>query len=265
MTSNYPYQLLPWDSRFFGCRIARLNLDRLTAPVVDSVLDWCRDQRIDCLYFLAGADDWRSQELAVAAGFQRVGVRLTLHRDVTEQDDGSLPLGIRPCQAADIAALMKIARRAYSRTRFFADARFDRARCAELYETWLRKSCRGLADAVWVADSDAGPAGYITCRRQNRETGEIGLLGVRPENQGQGLGRRLLAAALAWGTRHGLKRMRVVTQGDNVTAVRVYRQAGFAVVAEECWYHYWPAPIEFGLAGQPPVGRPLDQAAACES
>lgn len=232
-------QLLPWDSQFFGCRIARLHADRLTAHTRDGVLAWCHDHLIDCLYFLADGHHRPTQQLAVAAGFQHVGVRLTLQREAAEREDAAIPQGIRPCRAADVPALAKMARRVYTNTRFYADARFDRARCARLYETWLVKSCRGLADAVFVAESNAGPAGYITCRRLSREAGEIGLLGVRPEAQGQGLGRQLLAAALVWGMRSGLKSMRVVTQGDNEAAVRMYRRAGFETTGVHAWYHYW--------------------------
>jgi dTDP-4-amino-4,6-dideoxy-D-galactose acyltransferase len=61
-----PCQLLEWDTSFFGRRIAKLLHSRLTEELISSVLEWCRERSIDCLYFLADSDDpqtiWLSEE-----------------------------------------------------------------------------------------------------------------------------------------------------------------------------------------------------------
>jgi hypothetical protein len=48
---------LEWDSTFFNKRIARANCARLDESKVSEILEWCRDHRIDCLYFLGDTDD----------------------------------------------------------------------------------------------------------------------------------------------------------------------------------------------------------------
>lgn len=76
-------QFLDWDSRFFDLRIARLQEPRLDEDVSQAALDWCRGNRIDCLYYLADAADQTSIQLAEQLNFNFVDIRLTLGRALT--------------------------------------------------------------------------------------------------------------------------------------------------------------------------------------
>lgn len=56
----------------------------------------------------------------------------------------------------------------------------------------------------------------------------IDNLGVAPSFQRQGLGRGLVAAALAWGRKHGCAVAWVLTEPDNAPARGLYASAGAA-------------------------------------
>src|SRR5436309_8519333 len=73
-----PCEVLLWDSGFFACRIGRLNGGRLDAALLPAVDAWCREEAIDCLYFLADAEDPAVARTAEAAGFRLVDLRVTL-------------------------------------------------------------------------------------------------------------------------------------------------------------------------------------------
>jgi GNAT superfamily N-acetyltransferase len=51
-------------------------------------------------------------------------------------------------------------------------------------------------------------------------------LRVHPEYRGQGVGKRLFEAAIAWAQRHGCRELRVETQNVNVAACRFYARQG---------------------------------------
>ena len=55
--ANAPCRFLDWDSDFFGRRMARANVNRLTPESLRQIQSWCDSQRIDCLYFLADSAD----------------------------------------------------------------------------------------------------------------------------------------------------------------------------------------------------------------
>ena len=50
----------------------------------------------------------------------------------------------------DLQQLKEIARRSHIESRFYFDGRFPMARCNELFELWIERSCLGWADAVFV-------------------------------------------------------------------------------------------------------------------
>ena len=55
-----PCHLLPWDSEFFGFRIARAKDALLTARSLQDILEWSVREQIRCLYLLASSNSLRN-------------------------------------------------------------------------------------------------------------------------------------------------------------------------------------------------------------
>jgi len=262
-------EVLAWDSEFFGCRVGRLAGGRLDPNLLVEVDAWCRAEAIDCLYFLADSGDPATAAVAEAGGFRLVDLRVTLEGPLTPDPSPipSRPPGegrplTRPFQPGDLPELRRIAALSHHDSRFYADPHFDRERCDELYATWIEKSCRGeAADAVLVAEHNGKPAGYISCvlvppspggreglpqktegGQGGEGHGEIGLIAVAAEAQGRGLGKALIRASLRWFADRGLSRVRVVTQGRNVRAQRLYQAHGLFTRSIGLWFHRWEIP-----------------------
>jgi dTDP-4-amino-4,6-dideoxy-D-galactose acyltransferase len=230
---------LEWDSSFFGSRIARLQRGRLDAATLNEALVWCRDNHIDCLYFLADADHAATVRLAESDGFQLTDVRMTLKRAIGEADALTPPSdGIRLAREQDLTALRAIARMAHHDSRFYFDEHFDREKCDLLYQTWIENSFHGFAQAVLVAEVEGRAAGYLTCHLKGMES-QIGLVGIAAEYQGRGLGSRLIRHSLSWSREQGATRAVVVTQGRNLAAQRLYQRNGFISSSLQLWYHLW--------------------------
>src|SRR5579862_9490160 len=96
-----PYMFLPWDSEHFKCRIARLKPSTLTAELLSECIDWCRREKIDCIYWLAQSDHAPSIRIAENNRFNLVDCRMTLeHRPIVPSPDKCV--GCRVGTAADI-------------------------------------------------------------------------------------------------------------------------------------------------------------------
>jgi len=231
---------LEWDSSFFGYNIALVNAERLTDATAAEVRNWCHENRIDCLYFLADASDPATVRVAEDNGFRFLDVRLTLGTTIGEIPSSRLPGGtIRFGKPADANVLRSIASQSHRDSRFYYDPYFSRSQCDALYQTWIEKSLNGYAEAVLVAEYNDELVGYLSCHTHSPGKGEIGLFAVRSKAQGKGLGHGLVSESLRWFSANGRSQVTVVTQGRNVPSQRVYQRCGFQTKLVQLWYHAW--------------------------
>jgi dTDP-4-amino-4,6-dideoxy-D-galactose acyltransferase len=249
-----PCQILPWDSDFFGIRVAKVCGDRLTADFCQHINSWCRREEVDCLYFLGRSDDPALAPLAQAHEFALVDVRTILERQAVEAapsdvqhravsgDAGASPepiAEIRPATPLDLPALQAIAQVSHRSSRFYFDSRFPRERCDELYRRWIANSCESFTDTVLVADRASVPIGYVTCTMVSESAGRIGLVAVDAAARGAGLGRVLMEEAVRWFAKRGRSVVTVTTQARNIGAQRLYQACGFRTTEVGLYYHRW--------------------------
>lgn len=102
--------------------------------------------------------------------------------------------------------------------------------------------CRAIAarpgarpDGTLLAYRDGAVVGF--CRNELREAaGEVGVLGVVEEARGIGLGRALLRWGSNWLRAAGTPKVTLVVDGENESALALYRSEGFRVTRErEVW------------------------------
>ena len=245
MQSTSPCDFLPWDTNFFGFRIARVVGHQLDPQRTHDILEWCKTQEIRCVYFLADSDHPSTVRLAEDNGFRQVDIRVTLQCDMRDRramyrNDSSEVANLRTALSKDIPTLQAIAGASHTDTRFYADPLFPRQSCQALYETWIKGSCEGDADVVLVAELEEQPVGYVSCHLfSNSSHGQIGLVGVASQAQGRGVGRALIECSLDWFAEQEVELVRIVTQGHNVPSQRLYQQCGFLSYSVQLWYHKW--------------------------
>ncbi len=233
---------LEWDFEFFSRRIAKISVNRLTQDSVGKIMEWCKQNNIDCLYFRADISDASTTELAEDNNFRFVDIRVTLSRKsvhVPTQIDSIPGIVIRPFIKNDVPILKSIASSLFRDTRFYYDKNFPQSLCDLLYETWIEKSCSGYADTVLVADIEEKPVSFISCHLIDNNNGQIGLVGVTSDYQGQKVGRQILNSSIKWFHDNCREQVTVATQGRNFTGLRLYQNCGFSIQRVEIWYHKW--------------------------
>ena len=237
-----PGEILKWDSRFFKKTIGRLNSREIDQAAFRAICSWARQNAMDCLYFLS-----RKKQLPFAPQqseffFYYLGRRVLLEKNPgagTASHRSPGPFTIRPVQPSDIDSLEKISRQAFRETRFFKDPHLPEKKCQQLYGTWIKKSCRGMAERVLVAWGPQLPVGFITCHLLGPGEGQIGLLAVSETHRGRGIGGALLSESFDYFKNNGVKRLKVVTQADNQSGLNLYLKMGFKKKNLAYWYHIW--------------------------
>jgi ribosomal protein S18 acetylase RimI-like enzyme len=83
-----------------------------------------------------------------------------------------------------------------------------------------------------VAENSQGILGYQLTTGHGQRA-HLARLAVHPNAQGRGAGRMLLSDLFAKVTQHGIVRLSVNTQSDNVSSLSLYKKMGFVRTGEE--------------------------------
>jgi GNAT superfamily N-acetyltransferase len=86
------------------------------------------------------------------------------------------------------------------------------------------------AGRMWIAEDGEHMLGSIAVTRETESHARLRWFLVRRTARGQGLGRRLLDAALTYTRERGFERIDLETFSELTTAARMYLDAGFHVV-----------------------------------
>lgn len=242
---------LPWDSEFFGYPVAAIALSsandahNLTRALADPVAAQSALIYISCPPRAASL----RRELRRIGAFL-ADIKLTYERTLgADEAFAANDPEIRACTLrVPDAPLLELAVESGLYSRYAVDPGFVRDEFRRLYHKWMEESLAGriayrtlilTAQAAAHATAPGPTLAMITLARKG-SVGEIGLVAVSAAARGQGLGRRIVAAALGDFAAEGLRTARVKTQRVNRAARRLYVSAGFQLTEAECVYHYRP-------------------------
>jgi len=244
MTSE-PCLFLQWDTDFFGFRIARADVPALDERIIKAISNWCERQRIECLYFIARAEDRQTIRQAERNGFRLVEIRLNMERSLQEWNPDTRPRAagdvlIRPARPGDVPVCQDIARTSYVDSRYYFDEHFPEEKWQAYYAAWVKKSLEGGAELALVAEKDHEVVGYITgVLAKEKPEAQYELTGVRDTAREAGVGQELFRAGLDWFVRHKIEYVWLATQGRNVPTQRMVQRNGFITRSCQLYYHKW--------------------------
>jgi dTDP-4-amino-4,6-dideoxy-D-galactose acyltransferase len=236
-----PCALLPWDTDFFGFRVARVAADTLTPALCGQIDAWCGQNQIDCLYFIGRSDDPETTQLAERNQYHLVDIRVMMERDIQRSENPSA-IVTRAATPADLPVMREIAATSFRSARFHQDPRIPREKADALYVRWIEADLGGRADVVLVTGDGDQLRGYLSCyshRDGDTASGGFGIMGVHPKYRGLGVARGLVDAALNWFAERGTTRVSFPTQARNITTQRVFQRAGFLTYDVRLVYHKW--------------------------
>jgi len=234
------FELLDWDSAFFGFPVGRVSSRVTDAATLRDALQALRAREARLVYWFAEPGEHGAQ-LAQALQGVAVGERILFRRALGPPSPP--PTGVSVVRHEGRAvppALEALAVQAGALSRFAVDPAMPPGTAARLYRAWIERSVSGaIADAVYLARATDGTlAGMITTARQE-DCGVIGLLAVDPVFRGAGIGRALTSAAHGHFLEKGLRKAEVVTQAANRAACRLYARSGYVAARREAVVHFW--------------------------
>ncbi|MFN8207841.1 MAG: GNAT family N-acetyltransferase [Bacteroidales bacterium] len=233
------YQLLEWDSRFFGFGIASISSEGFTSDYIEPLLTTLKIQGIRLAYCFLPPDDLEKNALAVKYGGFLADKKVTFKKNVP----ADLKRLTNPCintyNGPLIPELENLAIQTSHMSRFRIDPCFPSGSADRLYIKWMENSLnKQLANEVLVYRENQSILGMITLSLK-QDTGIIGLLGVDTEQRGKNIGSELVDASEDFISGKGVQQLEVVTQMANTGACRFYEKTGFVLFKVVNIYHFW--------------------------
>jgi GNAT superfamily N-acetyltransferase len=234
-------QTLAFDSELFGVSSARINVfsaetEADYAALLAACRSECRSRGVRHVVRRLPVGQFAETWGLGSAGYRLVDVSVLFERvaGAPSASDPSIRV-VAPAEAEQLAIRYADA---FTLTRFAVDPFVSAAAATELHRRWILNSCRGRADVVLVADLGGKLAGFVTCRVDKATAvGIIELMAVDAARRGAGIGRRLVAGAIAWFSGR-VERIHVRTQLNNAVAIGLYQASGFQLLLGELTYSW---------------------------
>ncbi|WP_321157875.1 dTDP-4-amino-4,6-dideoxy-D-galactose acyltransferase [Providencia stuartii] len=230
---------LSWESEFFGLSTAKLDF---TAPQAEMILESQLDdyaitqakiranetERLDELRRLGFSLVEGEVDFALTVGIENAYLNSDLRKKVR----------IEPAVTEDIPVLRQVAEQVFSQSRFRTPW-YREGDSGRFYALWIEKAVLGTFDhtCLLVKNVAGDILGFVSLRHLDDDTARIGLLAVMPNAHGQGVGRKLMSAAVVWCEQHKKRQLNVATQISNIAALNLYSRSGAAVASTAYWLY----------------------------
>lgn len=221
---------LDWDSNFFGFKVGEIS-DLSSAPIVveDKDIKFVQTKLEEDIELNITSFDKKYQEgkVVFAKALQEPH---TIQQEVKDYDNAPLPQ----------EAFYEIAYESGKYSRYKQDAFFGEEKFRHLYELWVENSInKSFATKIFYILSEEGvPKGFVTLKVSQNEA-YIGLIGILPQYQGEGLGSTLLKVCENYGIENGVKTLYIPTQLENIPACNFYKKMGYEKSETLYIKHYW--------------------------
>ena len=235
------YEHIQWDSDFFGIKIANLICAPKTQQEFESIVaDLKRESYKVCYWTFP----YNNSECSIIAKNNPDKVVINSDRVTFKANPKSLEntssfgVTLFNKNSGVNGDLVDLACEAGLYSRFATDKRFGSQARKRLYKEWIESCVRGeLADDIFVIYNQQKIAGLIAVKYGT--IAKIALVAVGSEYRRQGYGDALISTAFDCAAQKGCSEIEVVTQGDNVQAMSLYKKSGFCEIQRQKVCHIW--------------------------
>lgn len=235
------FNILEWDSAFFGIKVAEMLPTIKTEAELLQALDLARASGVKLVYWACPRRDTELHQAALVCQGCLVDKKITY---LMQLDQFELPAKNSFERVEEYRGLVgrdleDLAVEAGKYSRFKVDPQIPDEKYVALYKQWIANSVHGqMAQVVYVAKIEGKIVGMVTVGEHNGR-GNIGLIAVHPGQRKKMLGQALLCAAHKWCREMRFPYAQVVTQEENTAACKLYEKCGYHRETVEYFYHFW--------------------------
>jgi len=222
---------LTWDSEFFGYNVGRYIIDN---QLFDENLLKENKDNFKLIYIFSDEAIHDIKEIKL------VDIKVIFEKKIAKDLKDNESIVEFDSNIQNYSELEQLAYLSGIYSRFKIDENFKNNEFQKLYKIWLDNSLNGkIAFKVFVKIIDQKIAGFVTLKKNDDKTSQIGLISVSDIFQGRGIASELIKKAEYESWKNGFEVLQVPTQFKNKPALKLYTKNGFEIKEKKYIYHYW--------------------------
>lgn len=237
-SKNYELSPLQWDTDYFGVSSARVNLiGIINEQGQEEVIEFCKGYdfvTISNLDNIKENNHWignRTNAFLVDMNIQFLKI-LAYKLDYQDEKTYVVNSLSRNEQIVDIAM------NSFNFSRFFNDPNLPKEQAKNIYLHWTESAFEQKNKYFVLSEIEGNIAGYILFSI-NDDCSVIELIAVDEKYQGRKVGKTLIHTLESFVLNQGMKKIKVGTQVNNISAAHFYSAMGFNYVRCGSIYHLW--------------------------
>ncbi len=239
------YHLAPWDRPIFQANTAAISSIHMgigpnAAQTFDVFRDWCIGNDVKLVSCRLAQDRLIECAFLEAQGFRfiELNYRPTVGRLERFTEDAGIV--ICPAVGADAAEITAIAAQIFETGRLHVDPQVGPEIGNRRYAVWAANAFRHPGQRVLKCLMGGRIIAFMVVEQPTPASRFWSLVGLAPGLAGQGLGRRVWQAMLAFHHREGAQEVSTSISSHNVAVHNLYVSLGFRFPAPAITLHWCP-------------------------
>jgi RimJ/RimL family protein N-acetyltransferase len=235
--------VIPWDTQTFGFPVGIFETEGeavgSSAALSEAVDSWAGKNEVELISATLAPDRVEWLYRLQCAGFRYIDTTFRARYTLERASEASVQtLRLRAASPADLAVIRVMARGAFRHGRYHADVRFPVELADLRYEHWVERamvsdSSQELLGA-WNGETLCG----FCVLQTTGDTGDIGLVALGAEHQGQRLGMPLIGAILDYFRGQGVRTVYTTISASNSRIMQTHEKLGARHVDPQVVLHW---------------------------
>lgn len=235
---NYDSMPLQWDTDYFGVSSARINLNGIVDEQgQDEIIEFCKGYDFVTISNLGNIkvnNHWIGFKTNAFLADMNIQFLKVLADKSDYQDVNTYVV----CSLSRNEQIVDIARKSFKYSRFFNDPMLPETQSKNIYRHWTECAFGQKNKFFVVSEREGNIAGYILFSI-NGDSSVIELIAVDEKYQGQRVGKSLIKTMESFVLDQSIKKIKVGTQVNNISAAQFYNAMGFKYLSCGSIYHLW--------------------------
>jgi ribosomal protein S18 acetylase RimI-like enzyme len=234
-------RILKWDSDHFKMPMARIDhfyfIGDSLVKAYQELIAWFNDHKVKHISIRLNLNNKKSINFLAQNGFEIITGKMMFRTDLrynaaAKKTGYEITSGV---EGKDVPMLVEIARSSFYENRFMLDPHLNAAQSSALYERWLYTDIEKKPGNISLMKKDSEILGFSLIDKLNlispEKAGFISLIAVKEGSQGKGIGKRLLASALAGFKEDSIQIAYANVVSTNYSSIALFQSCGFRIYA----------------------------------